>query len=278
MNTTTVSREDFDFVRRLVKDRAAIVLESGKEYLLDARLGPVARHLGVGSVSVLLADLQRTRTPETLELVVEAMTTNETSFFRDIIPFQVMEKELLPGVLEARSSQRKLRIWCGASSSGQEPVSIGIMLLEARPELATWSVTIEATDINRRMVQRTNDGIYSQLEVNRGLRAPLLLKYFERKGLEWTVKPAVREMIRAKTMNLVETWTVNGPYDFIFMRNVLIYFDADTKRKILDQLARVLAADGFLFLGGAETTVGVHEGFERMPHAKASCYRLGGKQ
>lgn len=276
MTAVAACTEHFEFVRNLVRDRAAIVLESGKEYLLDARLGPVARSRGLSSVSELVVELQSRREPELLDLVVEAMTTNETSFFRDVTPFQVMEKDLLPALLEARRARRSLRIWCGACSSGQEPVSLGIMLLETQPELASWSVTIEATDINRAMVERTREATYSQLEVNRGLRAPLLLKYFERKGIKWTVKPTVRSMISAKTMNLVEPWTVRGPYDFVFMRNVLIYFDATTKRQILDRIARVLAPDGYLFLGGAETTVGVHERFERMPHAKASCYRLKG--
>ena len=276
MNTAAVRDDGFDLVRRLVRDQAAIVLDSGQAYLLDARLGPVAKDLGFGSVSQLVAELRDGRRPELRDLVVEAMTTNETSFFRDVTPFQVMERELLPSMIAARGANRTLRIWCGACSSGQEPVSIGIMLLESHPELADWSVTIDATDINRAMVDRTRAATYSQLEVNRGLRAPLLLKYFRRKGLAWTVEPIIRSMIRAEPMNLVEPWTVRGPYDFVFMRNVLIYFDAKTKREILERIARVLAPDGYLFLGGAETTVGVHERFERLPHPMASCYRLRG--
>jgi chemotaxis protein methyltransferase CheR len=272
--TATINREDFDFVQQLVRSRSAIVLEAGKEYLLDARLGPLARASGLGSVAALVADIRSQRRGDLAEAVVEAMTTNETSFFRDVTPFQVLEKELLPAMLDARRRTRRLRIWCGACSSGQEPYSIAMMLLEAFPELEGWEVTIEATDINRKMIERTNDGTYSQLEVNRGLRAPLLLRYFDRKGIKFRVKPKLQAMVAARYMNLVEPWGARGPYDLVFLRNVLIYFDAETKRQVLDRLARVLDPSGYLFLGGAETTVGVHERFERTPYAKASCYRL----
>lgn len=272
-----VASSDFDFVQGLIRDRAAIVLEPGKEYLIESRLGPVARAHGLSSVGELVSVVRRSPHGEVAEAVVEAMTTNETSFFRDVTPFEVMSKQLIPELKAARASARRLKIWCGACSSGQEPYSIAINLLETDASLADWKIEIESTDINRHMVERTNDAKYSQLEVNRGLRAPLLLKYFQRMGVKFVVKPHVREMVQAKYMNLIEPWSVHGPFDFVFMRNVLIYFDADTKRQILDRLARVLAPDGYLFLGGAETTVGVHEGFERMPFPKASCYRLKGR-
>jgi len=275
--TTTVERSDFDFVQGLVKERAAIVLEPGKEYLIESRLGPVARTSGKESVSALLRSVRAEPRGELAEAVVEAMTTNETSFFRDVTPFEIMSKELLPVMLEKRAARQSLKIWCGACSSGQEPYSIAINLLESAPQLANWQVEIESTDINRQMVERTLQGKYSQLEVNRGLRAPLLIKYFQRAGIKFHVKPELKRMVQPKFMNLVEPWTLRGPFDFVFMRNVLIYFDAATKRTILDRLTRVIAPDGFLFLGGAETTVGVHEGYERMPYPKASCYRLKGK-
>lgn len=274
--TVAIARNDFEFIRELIRDRAAIVLEDGKEYLLDARLGPIARTHGHGSVSDLVSQLRSRPPDQLLDHVVEAMTTNETSFFRDITPFEVMERQLLPPLLESNRSSKTLRVWCGACSSGQEPYSIAIMLLESFPQLAEWKVEIAATDISPKMVERTRRGTYSQLEVNRGLRAPLLLKYFTRKGVKFEVKPAVRSMVDPRVMNLIGPWTLRGPFDFVFMRNVLIYFDPTTKRRILDRVADVLSPRGYLFLGGAETTVGVHESFERLPHPKASCYRLKG--
>jgi len=271
--STTVARSDFEFIRRLVRERSAIVLDDGKEYLLDARLGPVLRASGLESVSGLISSIRGGR-EDLRDLVVEAMTTNETSFFRDMVPFEVLERKVLPELVERKGDDRSLTLWCAACSSGQEPYSVAIALLESDLGFAQWSVRIDATDINRKMVERVREGTYSQLEVNRGLRAPQLLRHFDRRGVKWTVKSRVRDMVHPECMNLVEPWSKRGPYDVVFLRNVLIYFEPHTKRAILDRIVRVMNPGGHLFLGGAETTVGVHEGFERMPYPKASCYRL----
>jgi chemotaxis protein methyltransferase CheR len=264
---------EFDFIKELVFSRSAIVLEPGKEYLVESRLVPVARDHGVESLAELVDTLRARPSSALLEQVVEAMTTNETSFFRDVRPFEAFRSVVMPSVLEQRGTERTLTIWCAASSSGQEPYSVALLLAEHFPELADWDVHILATDLSREMVERTQAGAYSQLEVNRGLPATLLVKYFRRQGSSWTLDESIRSMVECREMNLVETWPALAPCDAIFLRNVLIYFDPETKRDLLDRAHRLLRPDGFLFLGGAETTLNLHEGYERVPFERAGCYR-----
>lgn len=271
-----VSEVDFRYVRELLEKHSAIVLDDNKSYLVDARLGPVANDNGFKSVADMVQRM-RVQTFGTLhKSVVEALTTNETSFFRDLAPFEALEKTVLPDVVERRRASRMLRVWCAACSSGQEPYTVAMTLLETYPELERWNVQILATDLNTAMVERTQAGKYSQLEINRGLPARMTLKYFKKKGMKYEARPVLKDMIQARPMNLIERWPRMGPFDVVFMRNVLIYFGTDMKRMIFDRILNVMHPEGYMFLGGAETTVGIHEGFQRLNIPKACCYRLKG--
>lgn len=265
---------EFDFVRTMVRERAAIVLDAGKAYLVDSRLSSLARREGHASVRELIQKLRAQPFGVLHRQVVEAMTTNETSFFRDIHPFEALRRLVLPEVLAARAKEKTLTIWCAASSSGQEPYSIGISLREHCPELANWNVRILATDINRLMVERSRAGVYSQLEVNRGLPAGLMVKYFTRVGAEWHVKDDLKKWMDFREMNLAGDWPMMPQVDVLFIRNVLIYFDVATKRQILGKCRKVIRPSGFMFLGSAETTINIDDGYERVQFDKAACYRV----
>lgn len=262
----SVSPASFAFVAGLVHRRAGIVLEPGKEYLVDARLGPLALEVGAASVDVLVERLRREPAdPELVRRAVESLTTNETSFFRDLHPFEALKQKILPDLIAAARTRRSLRIWCAAASTGQEPYSIAMMLRDAFPELASWELRIDATDINRAVVERAQSGIFRQLEVNRGLPARFLVKYFEKAGLDWQIRPEIRKMVRFSELNLLERWPHRAPYDVVMMRNVLIYFDVATKKDVLARLPAAMTKGGYLFLGGGETTIGSDFTAERMP-------------
>jgi chemotaxis protein methyltransferase CheR len=269
-----LNSDDFAYIVKLVHDRSAIVLETGKEYLVESRLLPIAQNEGCASVADLVARLRSLSANGLRQKVIEAMTTNETSFFRDLYPFEALKKTVLPELIARRGGERTLKLWCAASSSGQEPYSIALLLREHFPGLTDWTVQFIATDLSLEMVRRARAGRYSQLEVNRGLPAPLLVKYFHRHGVEWQIKEELRRMVEFRQMNLVEAWSALPEMDVIFMRNVLIYFDVSTKKNILAKVRRLLRPDGYLFLGAAETTLNLDDGFERMQFEKAGCYRL----
>jgi len=268
-----VSTTDVDFVRDLVYRRAAIVIEHGKEYLVESRLMPLARAEGFASINDMVARMRAQPANGLHSKVVEAMTTNETSFFRDQHPFDAMKNAILPELRKTRACARTLRIWSAACSTGQEAYTLAMVIRENFADLAAWDVNIFGTDLSTAMVARAKEGVFSQLEVNRGLPAPMMLKYFERKGLHWQTKASLRAMTTWKAMNLVDPWPSMPKFDVIFLRNVLIYFDVPTKRAILSNVRRVLAPDGFLFLGGAETTLKIDESFQRVQHEKAAFYR-----
>lgn len=272
-----LSPGDFQFVSQLVRQRSAIVLESDKSYLLEARLNPLARAEGHASLEAMIAYLRAQPNNGLHRRVVEAMTTNETSFYRDVHPFDALRKVVLPDILKHRMAQRELTIWCAASSSGQEPYTIAMTLREHFPELAGWTVRILGTDLSSEMIRRSREGRYGQIEVNRGLPAPLLIKYFEKRGVEWEVKPDLKRWCEFRELNLIEPWGPLPTMDIVFLRNVLIYFDVATKRTILDNVRRRLQPWGVLFLGGAETVINLGDSFERMPVDRAGCYRLRGK-
>jgi chemotaxis protein methyltransferase CheR len=271
-----LSPGDFQFVSQLVRQRSAIVLEPEKSYLLEARLSPLARAEGHVSLEAMIAFLRAQPNNGLHRKVVEAMTTNETSFYRDLHPFDALRTHVLPDILKRRAGQRELTIWCAASSSGQEPYTIAMTLREHFPELATWTVRILGTDISSEMVRRSKEGKYGQLEVNRGLPAALLLKHFEKRGMEWQVKPELQRWCEFRELNLIEPWGPLPRMDIVFLRNVLIYFDVQTKRTILDNVQKVLHPWGYLFLGGAETVINLGDGFERVPVDRSGCYRLKG--
>jgi chemotaxis protein methyltransferase CheR len=268
-----LSSVDFDYVRALVRQRSAIVLDSEKVYRADTCLLPLARQEGLGSVEDLVARLRGTPVNGLHLRVVEAMTINETSFFRDLYPFEALRREVLPEIIRRRASER-LDIWCAACSTGQEPYSVAMLLREHFPAFATWKVRLLASDLSSAVLERARAGRYNQLEVNRGLPAPLLIKYFQRQGVEWQLKDDVRRMVDFCSINLIESWPVVGSVDVVFLRNVLIYFDVETKKRILDRLHALLRPGGVLFLGGAETTLQLCNGFERVSFERQSYYRV----
>lgn len=271
--TNPFSAADFQFMQQLLRQRSGIVLEPGKEYLLETRLLPVVRSEKLESIPDLIAKLRQPGHDRLAKLVIEAMTTNETSFFRDYHPFETLRAQILPDLIARRAAKRKLNIWCAAASTGQEPYSIAMIVKELGSKLSGWNVDILATDLSDDVLDRAREGLYSQLEVNRGLPAPMLVKYFQQDGLSWRLKPEVRQMVTFRKLNLLESFSQLPAMDLIFVRNVLIYFDFATKQDILVRIGRVLEPDGFLFLGGAETTVNVDDSYARVTFGKTVCYQ-----
>ncbi len=249
--------EAFTVLSQLVRDRSGLVLARDKEYLLESRLSPVARKHNYMTVEELAQALRRPAAPDVERDVVEAMTTNESFFFRDASAFKVLRETIFPALIAARSAKRELRIWSAACSSGQEPYSIAMMLDENRARLAGWRVEILATDLSTEMIARCRAGVYSHFEVQRGLPAQLLAKHFAKSGDGWVISPELRKAVDFRPFNLLHEPAGFGAFDVILCRNVLIYFDVDDKAKILNRMARMLAKDGALLLGGAETVLGV---------------------
>ncbi len=265
--------EDFEYVCTYVREQAAIVLEPGKEYLVESRLDALARKKKFESVDALVAHLKRHPNSEMHRSVVDAMTTNETSFFRDLHPFEALRKVILPELLEKRRADKQLNFWCGAASTGQECFSVLMTIAEHCPELLQWNLNFIATDLCREVLSRAQAGRFNQLEVNRGLPAALLVKHFERHGDEWEFSDALRKKVQFREMNLLDHWPLFPGTDVVFLRNVLIYFDVPTKKAILSKTRRLLRPGGYLFLGGAETTMNLCEQFDRVVIEKATCYR-----
>ncbi len=268
----SLSTADFTYVATMVRREAAIVLAPGKEYLVEARLIPVARQVGAASVAEFLAAMQRRPNADHQRRIIDALTTNETSWFRDREPFSALTDAVLPELVRSRASTRKLRLWSAASSSGQEAYSLAITLQEALPP--GWSYEIVGSDISTEMVKRAEAGEYSQVEINRGLPATQLVQYFERAGAHWRVLPSLRRNVSFRLMNLTTPLPPMAPFDVIFLRNVLIYFDVATKRTVLRNVAKLLRPDGLLFLGAAETTIGIDDNYERVAAGRTSAYRL----
>jgi chemotaxis protein methyltransferase CheR len=269
---TTLTATSFDWVRQLVRAESAIVLGPGKEYLVEARLLPLARARGLTDVHALVESVRTRPDRETSRAIVEALTTNETSWFRDGDPFTGLVSTVLPALLAARGPHEKLRVWSAACSSGQEPYTIAMLLRDALPA-GQDRVHISASDLSRAMVERTRAGRFSQLEVNRGLPAPLLVRHFTRAGNEWQVSPELRRTVTAFECNLAAPLPPMPPFDVVFLRNVLIYFDIPTKQAILKRVRALLKPDGWLFLGAAESTLGVDDAWERVVVGRSSAYR-----
>ena len=274
----TLRPDEIDVVRRFVTERSAIQLEVGKEYLIESRLATLARLEGLDDASELVRELGRAPHGPTAQKIVEAMTTNETSFFRDRLPFDALRDSILPELIRSRASQKRLTIWCGAASTGQEPYSIAMTIRDHFPELAAWKVELVATDLSTEALEKAQSGRFTQLEVGRGLPAELMVRHFERDGSRWKVRPPVRDLVTFRELNLIGQWPPLGTPDIVFLRNVMIYFDVATKRKILSRIASIMAPDGFLFLGAGETTINVEERFQRVDIDRAGCFRLGGSR
>ncbi|MFO0821784.1 MAG: protein-glutamate O-methyltransferase CheR [Gemmataceae bacterium] len=265
---------DFAFVTKLLFDRSAIALEVGKEYLVESRLTPVARRHGLNSASDFIHRLRSLGDNRLVDEMVEAMVTTETSFFRDVHPFETLRKTVLPELIAARRGEKRLNIWCAASSSGQEPYTLALILKEYFPELLNWHLLFRATDISQEMLRRCRQGRFSQLEVNRGLPASLLVKYFRQDAGNWQIRDDVRAMIDFQPLNLATPWPTMPVFDLICLRNVMIYFEVETKKAILKRIARQLQPDGYLLLGGAETTFNLDDSYQRVETLKSGFYRL----
>jgi chemotaxis protein methyltransferase CheR len=258
---------DYEFLRKLLRERSGLDLSSDKQYLVESRLIPLARKAGLAGISELVQKIKSGAEALTSE-VVEAMTTNETFFFRDKIPFDHLRETILPEVLQARASRRSLRIWCAASSTGQEPYSIAMCLKEMGTALAGWRIDILATDLSQGVLDKSRAGIFSQFEVQRGLPIQMLVKNFTQAGELWQINADIRAMVQHRQLNLLQDFSHLGTFDVIFCRNVLIYFDQDTKAGIFNRLARVIEPDGFLLLGAAETVVGLTDAFKPYPERR----------
>ena len=265
--------ESFAYLSKIIYEHSAIVLTAGKEYLVESRLSPLVTQHEFANINDYVARLKTTPFSAMHKEIIEAMTTNETSFFRDIHPFEAIKNEVLPEMVESRASTRQLNIWSGACSSGQEPYSLAIMIREHFPMLSSWTVKIVATDLSEDVLKIAREGLYRPLDVNRGLPAAMMVKYFEQQGGHWQVKKEIRQMVEFRQMNLAGNWPPLPNMDIVLMRNVLIYFDQETKQGILGKIRRVLKPDAPLFLGSAETTFNLDESFKRVVMGKAAAYR-----
>ena len=265
---------DFDYVCRLVRDQSGIVLEAGKEYLVDARLTPLAQRAHLGSVSELVGRLRSGSDTELASRVVEAMVTTETSFFRDHHPFETLRTTILPELIRRRRDERRLGFWFAACSTGQEPYSVALLIREFFLELMGWRIDLLATDLSSDVLARARAGRFNQLEVNRGLPATMLVKYFRQHGATWELCDDVRRMVEFREINLTRPWPAMPRMDVVFLRNVMIYFDSSTKRMILHGITKVLRPDGYLLLGGAETTLNLSDSFRRVEHLKGGYHQL----
>jgi chemotaxis protein methyltransferase CheR len=263
---------DYEFLRKLLRERSGLDLSSDKQYLVESRLIPLARRGGLDGIAELVAKIKGGSDALTAE-VVEAMTTNETFFFRDKIPFDHLRETILPALLQARANRRSLRIWCAASSTGQEPYSIAMCLKEFGPALAGWRVEIVATDLSQAVLDKARAGIFSQFEVQRGLPIQMLVKYFTQVGELWQLNADIRAMVQHRQLNLLQDFSHLGTFDVVFCRNVLIYFDQDTKVGIFERVSRMLEPDGVLALGAAETVVGISDAFKPYPERRG-LYRV----
>ena len=257
---------DYDFLRTCLKARSGLVLSADKQYLVESRLLPVARKAGLCQSRRARGGAQAGAGSGTLmTAVVEAMTTNESFFFRDKTPFEHFRLTIMPALLAARRSSRSIRIWCAAASTGQEPYSLAMCLKEIEREIAGWRIELLATDLSGEVLEKARSGLYTQFEVQRGLPIQLLIKHFAQIGELWQIAPELRAMVRYRQLNLLADFSQLGSFDLIFCRNVLIYFDQQTKIDVLNRMARVTAGDGYLVLGAAETVVGLTDRFRMVP-------------
>lgn len=268
---------EFDQLRRVMLEATGVALDDSKQYLMEARLPPTLKRLGLASVSEFAAKLAQQPFGPLRSELVDALVTNESSFFRDRHPWETFASTVIPGLIERRSTERSLSFWCAAASTGQEPFSLAMLLRDRFPDVVnTWKVSILATDVSHGTVERARLGRFSQIEVNRGLPAPTLLKHFRQDGLQWQLHDDVRRMIEFRELNLCRPWPALPMFDAILLRNVMIYFNTDDKKAVLQRAARVLRPDGFLLLGAAETVLNLSDSFERVADLQGGFFRLTG--
>jgi chemotaxis protein methyltransferase CheR len=259
---------DYDYLRGMLKERSGLMLSGEKQYLVESRLAPLARKAGLNGLGELVSKLRSPNAERLIIEVVEAMTTNESFFFRDKTPFEHFRDAILPALLAMRQSKKRIRIWCAAAAAGQEPYSLAMTLKELPHWPQDMRVEILATDISTEILEKAKSGIYSQFEVQRGLPIQLLVKHFEKVGEMWQISPELRAMVQFRPLNLMRDFSNLGIFDLVFCRNVLIYFDQQTKIDVLSRIATVTAIDGYLCLGAAETVVGLTDVFKTIPERR----------
>lgn len=259
---------DFDLYKDLLYEKSGLVITMDKSYLLDSRLTPVAKKWNFASIEIMTLQLRALPDPALIKDIVEAMTTNETTFFRDTKPFQQFVDTVLPSLLQSRAKKKTIRIWCAASSTGQEPYSLAMTIKEKESLVKGWKIEIVATDICEEVLDLARKGIYTQFEVQRGLPIAHLMKYFTQAGEKWQIKDEIKSMVKFGYFNLLDDFGRLGAFDVVFCRNVLIYFDEKTKTQIFQKISRTLEKDGFLMLGGAETVIGLTDKFKLMPEKR----------
>ena len=256
---------DFEFICQILRERSGLVLTNDKAYLLESRLLPVARKWKLATFDDLVRTIRTRMDESVIRDVVEAMTTNESFFFRDTKPFDQFKALVLPAMLKNRAGARTIRIWSAACSSGQEPYSLAMILSEMAAQLNGWKIEIVGTDLSSEILNRAKEGMYSQFEVQRGLPITMLVKYFAQIGDRWQINAKMRGMVQYREFNLLQDPMPLGRFDVVFCRNVLIYFDQPTKTRVLNGVAKMMPEDGFLFLGGAETVLGITDKFQMVP-------------
>jgi chemotaxis protein methyltransferase CheR len=260
-----MSPVDYEFLRKYLKERSGLVLSADKQYLVESRLLPVARSAGFANLGDLVRALMIGNAEALTRAVVEAMMTHESFFFRDKLPFDHFRQTIMPALIAARNNVRTIRIWCAAASTGQEPYSLAMCLREMEQKIAGWRIELLATDLGNDVLEKARQGLYSQFEVQRGLPIQLLIKHFTQVGELWQIAPDIRSMVKYQQLNLLADFARLGRFDLILCRNVLIYFDTETKISVLNRLARSTASDGYLMLGAAETVIGLSNSFKVVP-------------
>ncbi|BAU10337.1 CheR methyltransferase, SAM binding domain [Leptolyngbya sp. NIES-3755] len=265
---------DFDYLRRLVHEHSGVVLEPHKDYLAVLHLERIAERASHRSIASFVEHLKKSPFGDLHLQAIEALVINETSFFRDRDPFEILKSSVLPSLIESRSSSRAIHLWCAACSTGQEPYSIAMLIREAFPKLATWDIRLIATDFSKQALDRAQQGLYSNLEVSRGLPLNFRDRYFRQVGRSWQISPEIRQMVEFRELNLIQPWNSLPRMDIIFLRNILIYFDLETKRSVFDRVQQTLQPDGFLFLGGGETTLYLNSRFETIQTTMGLYHRL----
>jgi chemotaxis protein methyltransferase CheR len=272
-----VTPSEFGQLRRVMQDACGVALDDTKRYLIEARMPPVLKRLGLASLSEFAVKLAEQPFGPLRAELVDALVTNESSFFRDRHPWETFASTVIPGLVARRATERELSFWCAAASTGQEPFSLAMLLRDRFPEIVnSWKISILATDVSRAMVDRARLGRFSQLEVNRGLPAPSLLKHFRQDGLHWQLHDDVKRMVEFRELNLCRPWPALPMFDAILLRNVMIYFTPEDKKAVLQRAARVMKPDGFLLLGAAETVLNLSDSFERAADLQGGFFRMAG--
>jgi chemotaxis protein methyltransferase CheR len=268
-----LSSEELAYVREFVRAESAIVLED-RDYLIESRLGLLADREGFAHAGQLVQTARNpSHAPAMGQKIVDALTTNETQFFRDVHPFNSLRDLIIPELSRRNAASQRIRIWCAACSTGQEPYSLAMLLRAHFPELDNWRVEILATDLSTAVLERASAGVYNQTEINRGLPAAMLVRFFEQRESDWRIDPSIRNMVKFSRRNLIEPWPEEREFDIVFIRNVMIYFELETRRVILGRIAARLAPSGILLLGATETTIGLSEDFALLPVGKTALFR-----